>query len=199
MRQFRRPVKVILFLSSYVPLFFIMAIKLWNTGLILISVNCLPIINASVRLSALSLLLVVFCTVLTFLLYKIIGVHSNRGTTQRPIDQYQKRNDLLMTYLLVYIFTFAGLDFEKLLDLVIFLIFFVMLGVLQIRSGHLYINPMLGVRGYEVYEITSGDEVLLVISNGSIKGKITPAYSDDPEARDKVDVVELDKTTFFAP
>jgi hypothetical protein len=74
-----------------------------------------------------------------------------------------------------------------------------MLGVLQIRSGHLYINPMLGVRGYEVYEITSGDEVLLVISNGSIKGNISPAYSDNSEARDKVDVVELDKTTFFAP
>ncbi|GAA0676246.1 hypothetical protein ACFQDG_01880 [Natronoarchaeum mannanilyticum] len=100
----------------------------------------------------------------------------------------------------MYVFVFAGLDFTQPLDIGIFLVFFCILGVLQINSGHLHVNPMLGLRGYQVYELTSDERVILVISDGSIEEKVmTPESKDSTDARDKLEVVPLDTTTALAP
>jgi len=199
-REFRKPIKIILFVSSYVPLFIIMGLKLWNVGPMLIGVFPVPYIDLRAGLSYLTSSILVLCVIFTVLVYHIVTVHSDRATTQRPIDTYQKRNELLSTYLLVYVFVFAGLDFTKVLDLAIFVVFFFVLGVLQINSGHLHVNPMLGMRGYQVYELTSDDQVLLLISDGSLEEKImSPESKPKSDARDKVEVVPLDQTTALVP
>ncbi|WP_254278621.1 hypothetical protein [Haloarcula marina] len=199
-REFRQPVKIILFLSSYVPLFLIMGIRLWNVGPMLIDIYPVPYLNFKIGLSYFTGGIVVLCAIFTILVYQIVQTHSERGTTQRPIDTYQKRNELLSTYLLVYVFVFAGLNFTQPLDIAIFVVFFFILGVLQINSGHLHVNPMLGLRGYQVYELTSDEQVLLIISDGSLEEKImSPESQSSSDARDKVEVVSLDNTTALAP
>ncbi len=199
-REFRKLIKIILFVSSYVPLFIIMGLKLWNVGPMLIGAFPIPYAGLQVGLSYLSGSIFVLCVVFTVLVYGIVADHSDRARTQRPIDTYQKRNELLSTYLLVYVFVFAGLDFTKALDLTIFVVFFFMLGVLQINSGHLHVNPVLGMRGYQVYELTSDDQVLLLISDGSLEEKImSPESESTSGARNKVEVVSLDHTTALAP
>ena len=199
-REFRKPIKIILFVSSYVPLFIIMGLNLWNVGPMLIDVFPVPYVGLQVGLSYLTGSIFILCVIFTVLVYQIVAVHSDRATTQRPIDTYQKRNELLSTYLLVYVFVFAGLDFTKGLDLTIFVVFFFVLGVLQINSGHLHVNPMLGMRGYQVYELTSDDQVLLLISDGSLEEKImSPESKPKSDARNKVEVVPLDHTTALAP
>lgn len=199
-REFRQPIKIILFVSSYVPLFIIMGLKFWNVGPMLTDIYPVPYFDFHVGLSYLTGIIFVLSVIFTVLVYWIVGTHSNRGTTQRPIDTYQKRNELLTTYLLVYVFVFAGLNFTQPLDMAIFLIFFFILGVLQINSGHLHVNPMLGIRGYQVYELTSNDQVMLIISDGSLEEKIMPPESQtNNDARDKIEVVSLDHTTALAP
>lgn len=199
-REFRQPIKIILFVSSYVPLFIIMGLRFWNVGPMLTDIYPVPYVDLHVGLSYLTSSIFVICILFTFLVYQIVQIHSDRATTQRPIDTYEKRNELLTTYLLVYVFVFAGLDFTKPLDLTIFVVFFFILGVLQINSGHLHVNPMLGMRGYQVYELTSDDQVLLIISDGSLEEKImSPESEPDSDARDKVEVVLLDHTTALAP
>ncbi len=199
-REFRQPIKVILFISSYVPLFIIMGFKFWNVGPMVTSIYHIPYVDLPVGISYLATSIFVLCVIFTFLVYRIVQTHSARATTQRPIDTYQKRNELLTTYLLVYVFVFAGLDFTQLLDMAIFLVFFFILGVLQINSGHLHVNPMLGIRGYQVYELTSNDQVLLIISYGSLEEKImSPESKSNTDARNKVEIVPLDQTTALAP
>ncbi len=199
-REFRQPIKVILFISSYVPLFIIMGLKFWNVGPMLTGIYPVPYVDLHIGLSYLTGGIFVLCVIFTLLVYHIVNVHSNRATTQRPIDTYQKRNELLTTYLLVYVFVFAGLDFTQPLDLAIFVVFFFILGVLQINSGHLHVNPMLGMRGYQVYELTSDDQVLLIISDGSLEEKVmSPESQTNNDARNKIEVVSLDHTTALAP
>jgi hypothetical protein len=199
-REFRQPIKIILFISSYVPLFIIMGLRLWNIGPMLIGIYPVPYFDLHIGLSYLTVGIFVLCLIFTLLVYRIVQVHSDRATTQRPIDTYQKRNELLSTYLLVYVFVFAGLDFTQPLDITIFVVFFFILGVLQIKSGHLHVNPMLGMRGYQVYELTSDDQVLLIISDGSLEEKImSPESNVSTDARDKVEIVALDQTTALAP
>lgn len=205
MRQFRAPVKIILFLSSYVPLFFIMALKFGKVTPLLISgykislVN-FPYIDFRIYISYLSVVVLVLCVLFTALLYRMVTVHSGRATTQEPVDRYQKRSELLSMYLLVYVFVFAGLNFTTLLDLGIFLVFFGILGVLQINSEILHVNPMLGLRGYQVYEVTSDEQVLLVISKSSLEEKmILPETKEADNTRKKIEVVSLGRTTYLAP
>lgn len=199
-REFRQPVKIILFISSYVPLFVIMGFRFWNVGPMITEIYHFPYLGFHIGISYLTGGIFVLCAIFTGLVYRIVQIHSQRGTTQRPIDTYQKRNELLSTYLLVYVFVFAGLDFTRLLDIAIFVVFFFILGVLQINSGHLHVNPMLGMRGYQVYELTSNEQVLLIISDGSLEEKImSPESKTGSDARDKVELVSLDRTTALAP
>lgn len=199
-REFRQPIKIILFISSYVPLFIIMGLKFWNVGPMVTDIYYVPYVDLPVGISYLAGSIFVSCVIFTFLVYHIVQIHADRATTQRPIDTYQKRNELLTTYLLVYVFVFAGLDFTQLLDMTIFLVFFFILGVLQINSGHLHVNPMLGIRGYQVYELTSDDQVLLIISDGSLEEKImSPESKTNTDTRNKVEIVSLDQTTALAP
>ncbi len=199
-REFRQPIEIILFISSYVPLFIIMGLKFWNVGPMVTDIYYVPYVDLPVGISYLTGSIFVSCVIFPFLVYHIVQIHAGRATTQRPIDTYQKRNELLTTYLLVYVFVFAGLDFTQLLDMTIFLVFFFILGVLQINSGHLHVNPMLGVRGYQVYELTSDDQVLLVISDGSLEEKImSPESKTNTDTRNKVEIVSLDQTTALAP
>lgn len=205
MREFRAPVKVVLFLSSYVPLFFIMALKFGRVSPLLIAGYKVPLIDFPyiefrMSVSYLSIGLLVLCILFTALLYRMVTVHSGRATTQEPVDKYQKRSELLSMYLLVYVFVFAGLDFTTLLDLGIFLVFFGILGVLQINSEILHVNPMLGLRGYQVYEVTSDEQVLLVISKSSLEEKmILPETKKADKSRKKIEVVSLGRTTYLAP
>ena len=106
-------------------------------------------------------------------------------------------------YLLSYVFVFAGLTFSEPIDAVIFVIFFALLAVLQIRSELLHINPMLGLRGYQTYEITSNDRIMLVISNGPIEDKMILAESNselsEEDSYTKIELVPLGGTTYLAP
>ena len=205
MREFRAPVKIVLFLSSYVPLFFIMALKFGKVPPLLIAGYEIPFmdfpyIDFRIYVSYLSIGILVLCVLFTALLYRMVTVHSGRATTQEPVDKYQKRSELLSMYLLVYVFVFAGLDFTTLLDLGIFLVFFGILGVLQINSEILHVNPMLGLRGYQVYEVTSDEQVLLVISESSLEEKmILPETKTADNPRKKIEVVSLGRTTYLAP
>lgn len=199
-REFRTPIKLILFLSSYVPLFIIIGMELWDFGPMLVSVYTVPHISYTVGLSYVSASIFLGCIVVTKYLYLIIHTHSERATTQYPIDTYKKRNEMLATYLLVYVFVFVGLDFTQPMDVGIFIIFFFMLAVTQIKSGHIYVNPMLGIRGYQVYEITSDEKIVLVISKGTISEKVTETEAQlESSPRKKIEVVSMDNTTVLAP
>lgn len=199
MRKFRPWVKIVLFLSSYVPLFFIMALVFGTKSSLGVGNYRIPIINRILGISWIMIIILVACCVFTYLLYRLISIHSSRGIRQRSVDKYQQRNELLSTYLLVYVFVFAGLDFTTFLDFSIFIIFFVMLGVLQIQSEMLHVNPMLGFRGYRIYEVQSGSEVFLVISDSPIERKLISPEQDTSGQRGKIELVNLGPTTYLAP
>lgn len=200
MAKLRTWVKTILFLSSYVPLFFIMSLELWSTPPIATFDFSIIGLNFMISVSWISMVVIVACVIFTLLLCRLLSVHSSRGIRQRSVDTYQQRNELLSTYLLVYVFVFAGLDYTKFLDFSIFVIFFVMLGVLQIRSEMLHVNPMLGFRGYRIYEVRSGSEVMLVITDSPIEQKlISPENHTPGQGPGKIELVNLGSTTYLAP
>ena len=202
MVEFRWPAKFCLFLTSYVPLFLILAVELHERKPIAISNIPVPIAGIKFPISIISILLITFSFTLVAFLVFLIKYHSNHKRIDKKCDHFQQRNELLSSYLLVYVFVFVGLDFSELSDWTIFLLFFAMLAVLQMRSEMLHINPLLGLAGFRVYEVESQTQTLLVISKDNIRESIKVPESQigerEPTHRN-IELIQLGPSTYMTP
>lgn len=204
MVTFKSYVKLLFFLSSYVPLFLLLSIELRTVGPIWFDGIRVPFsaIAVEIPVSGITLFLVLFSIVLSLLLWGVVRYHSGHKTTNKRLDRYQQRNELLSTYLLVYIFAFAALDFTTTSGWAIFILFFMMLSAIQLNSEMLHINPILGIIGYRVYEVTSGDKTFLVVAGTRIEDNIRIPESEidekSPEYRN-LEVIPMGQGTFIIP
>lgn len=197
--------RLVLFTSSYVPLFFIISLRLGTEQPLLISdIIFIPQLNFELVLSYISAVILGICGLLVFdLCQRMKDKSESSGTTQEAVDDFRSKDSLLSMYLLSYVFVFAGLDFSKPIDIAVFIVFFTMLAILQIRSDILYINPILGAFGYYAYEISSDGKTMLVISNGPIVNKLVQVRdspgSEDVQPYTKIELVSLGGTAYLAP
>lgn len=76
------------------------------------------------------------------------------------IAHIQRRDGEAMSYIVTYVIPFLAVPFSSWQEGVALSIFFVVLGVLYVHSNMIYINPMLNLSGYHIYEVT--------LENGSI-------------------------------
>lgn len=200
MLGFSRPVKLTLFASSYVPLLLIMAVELNSLSPKVITEARLPLVERSFSLSLTSLLLLVLSILLVAALLSIVRFHSGHRIDHLRCDRFRQRNELLSSYLLVYVFVFVGLEFSTIGDWLILAIFLGMLAVLQMNSEMLHVNPILGVIGYGVYEVQTTNRTVLVLSKHDIRESLVRPESDDsvgePEYRN-VQVVQLGDSTYM--
>lgn len=60
---------------------------------------------------------------------------------------------MITEYLLVYIYPFIVFNYESLWNWVSFLILFLVIGLLHVKSNYLFINPSLAFFGYDVIEV----------------------------------------------
>lgn len=153
-----------LFASSYFPLFVILAMETWPLKADLFGYT-IP------WMSAIFILLCILPLPLPFL---VATVKSNGGDTPKEVDQYRRRNDMVTSYLLVYVFAYLGLEYTEVTSWAAFLIFFGVIAVIQLRSEQLHVNPLLALAGYDIYEVTFGREVRLVITESDIEDDLIP-------------------------
>lgn len=156
--------KVVLFLSSYSPLYLIVALRAHNAQYQAfgIEVPRYPIMGA--KLSLLSILAVgLTIGSVGFLLYLIRTRRTQQGQ-QATIDDYDNNSDMFTEYLLVYVFPFVVFDFNDLYDVAAFGILFLTVAAIVIRSSRLYINPVLVAFRYHVYEIETPHNQYLLLS-----------------------------------
>ncbi len=148
----REYVKIFLFLSSYAPLFAILAIKNYlNEKFVLIMLLLILIPN--------------------FLLVFIIKKASTMSGEYYLINETDNRSDQFLEYIIAYIIPFLGFNFEVLSDIVAVTILFVLMGVLYIKNDLLYMNPTLNLMGYSLYRIKTDNEIMMLISKQEIFDK----------------------------
>lgn len=186
MPRLRRPVKILLFASSYFPLFVILAMKTWPVKADVFGYT-IPWVSA---------IFVLLCVLPLPLPFLVATVKSNGGDTPKEVDQYRRRNDMVTSYLLVYVFAYLGLEYTEVTSWIAFLIFFGVVAIIQLRSEQLHVNPLLALVGYDIYEVTFGREVRLVITDTDIEDHLIPpddANGDPDYGADKryLQVAEL--------
>jgi hypothetical protein len=129
--------RILLFLSSYFPLFLIFAIqnyKLYYTASLLL---------ALIGLISILCLLWQFRTVQEF------------GPVTLRVDRVNSRDSDLMSYIVTYIVPFMAIRFDSFETLLSLVILFFMIAVIYVNSNMIFVNPMLSLFGYHIFEIES--------------------------------------------
>ncbi len=158
----KKTVIIGLFLSSYSPLFLLLAIKNWPN---LISL----------------LVLAVVITTSIILWWGIILKHSKNTTTEsfRIIKVTDKMKESL-TYLFPYVIAFLPLDINLLQDWIALFVLLFFIFLVYSRSDLKYVNPILLLFSYTIYEVeiykpslgkSDSSQIIMLISN---KEKIKP-------------------------
>lgn len=129
-------VRCILFFSSYFPLMSIFSIFLWRKHLH----SALGILGFGI-----------FC-LLVMALYFIRQLCLG-GVSQTKITEVERRDENVMAYIASYLIPFVTFPLDSLEQILALSVFVGVLLIVYVNSNMIYINPMLNLVGYHLYEI----------------------------------------------
>lgn len=129
-------IRCMLFLSSYFPLALIFFFLFFEQQPVW------AIVILAIGLSGLIIMMLYF-----------LRFAPRLGSIQEKITGLQRRDGDVMGYIASYLLPFVAIPFGGWQQGVALLIFVGVLGIVYVNSNMIYINPMLNLIGYHVYEI----------------------------------------------
>jgi len=138
-------IKSLLFLSSYSPAWLILALKFYGHNYTVVFKDY------RIPLWIFPLLLLICSTIA--LLIKI--QRPSRGYSDKKIliIEFSSLNPLYIEYLITYIFPFVVIQGNSNWDVLSLVILFVLIWWIYINSNLLYVNPTLGILGYNIFRV----------------------------------------------
>lgn len=162
--------KVVLFLSSYSPLYIIIALRAHNAELSILGLQLEPVGFGPVELSYLSLGSLLVTVISVAFLAVMIRMNRTRQGQMSEIEHYRNRSDMFTEYLLVYIFPFIVFEFSNMFDVAAFLVLFTTVAAIVIRSNRLFVNPVLIAFRYRVYEVETEHDRRILLTKERLDG-----------------------------
>jgi phosphoglycerol transferase MdoB-like AlkP superfamily enzyme len=143
------PVKIVLFISSYIPLYLIVILLNHQNGTVFWFFLILSI-------------------VLMILFFIIYFVMVNTSGDYLKIDKVENVNKINVEYLVTYLLPFLNVNFNDIYYTISILIIFFVIGFIYVNSDMLYTNPTLNLFGFSIFKCQAGSEEIVVITR---KGK----------------------------
>ncbi|MEM3504431.1 MAG: hypothetical protein QXS81_05085 [Candidatus Micrarchaeaceae archaeon] len=142
----RGSIKFLLFLSSYIPLFVVLAILHYTNALFVIGM-------AVIIIATLGILGLLF-------------TRSNRigNYHHAKITDFENINDMSLEYIIAYIFPLLFLNYTDWSVFLALLVIFLTIGYIYIRSDLIYMNPILSLFGYNIYKAQTNEGGIVIIS-----------------------------------
>lgn len=168
-----------LFLVSYIPLFFILAIQNLNDKVV--NGKGEPLKNTQIFQNNLLPFILILISLLSFLFYLIfIKINASAGfRNPKKVIKIKNSGVEYLSYLATYIIPFVGLKFDTWNNLLATLLLFLVIGFIYTKTNLLYANPTLALFGYYIFSVTFEDlEEKTVISKGKIKKNFSYKYKE---------------------
>jgi hypothetical protein len=176
--------KILMFLSSYAPLFFILFLKSLSklsetiSGFInstvphrvfenmtyvqktqIIGQHLPEIIQYSKVPLGVTIVILVIIGLSIFTLREII---SETKKTNNPMSLYivsvQKMDSIYIEYLFTYVIPFISFDYSSIIDMISLFIFLVTACIIYINSDLLYVNIFFSIRRYHLFKIINEEQ-----------------------------------------
>lgn len=132
---------ILLFISAYSPLFIILAVKDFDFKATYRFHHPVPV-YILFGITALSIILL-FATVATM----------KRGNLVGEVISVKNRSVDLINYTIPYMVSFFGVDLSKPEDIISISVFLLILLLLTVTSKSVFMNPLLAVVGYGLYDL----------------------------------------------
>jgi len=132
---------ILLFISAYSPLFLILAVKDFD----------FDTTHAFNHPWAVTILL--FLTSTSVMLLFITVSKMDRGNMPVKVKSVKNRSADLINYTIPYILSFFGFDLSKWGDVISLAIFLIIMMLLTIKSKSVFMNPILALKGYGLYDL----------------------------------------------
>lgn len=133
------PTRLVLFLSSYAPLFLILAVRNWSHA------------------RRVSLGFVVVALVSVLLLVAFLKQAKSLARDKVTIASVVARDGDAMSYIVTYLLPFLAVNLSDANDVVSLALVFVVIGLLYVNSNLIYTNPVLNVARYHIFEVQDED------------------------------------------
>ncbi len=165
--------KILLYLSSYVPLYLILIIK--NAILKLERINLkIKDIEYFNTLDDYILVILAVLTVISliYISKSLNDVKKYQKNKYKTIRINNESSDSILNYISIYILTFIDFDLSSISNIVTLVFIMLLLGIISIRYDDLYINPTLLFWNYKIYNVTinkNGKEIEKIVL---VKGNI---------------------------
>jgi hypothetical protein len=147
---------ILLFISAYSPLVLILAVKDFDF-------ECCHNFHHPI---AIWILLALSVLSIFLLFYSISSI--KKGNMPIKVIEVQNRSVDLINYTIPYIVSFFGFDLAKIDDIISLSIFMLLMLILTIKSKSVFLNPILLIAGYNLYdlkyEINQKQESRIVLS-----------------------------------
>jgi len=134
----RLPFRIALFLSSYAPLFALLAWTNRGTTWVWLTLAIVAVLSVAA-------LAVVFRIKATDVGPRLVVARSTPDEGE------------VMAYVSTYLLPFLGLDLSSATGIVVFLGFLLVGGVVYVNSNMLFVNPLLSVAGYHTFKVVDPD------------------------------------------
>lgn len=131
--------RLVLFLSSYVPLWVIFAIVTREKNVY----ACVAFILVSI-----------FSVIGTFIFFSFV---QKLAPVSHKVVQITRKDSDTMSYIASYVVPFAATTLTDVNQAFALAIFLGVLGIVYVNSGMIHVNPLLSAAGYNLYEVESAD------------------------------------------
>jgi hypothetical protein len=130
-----RRMMTVLFLSSYSPLFALLALRTYHKSTAMFDLSCVALIIALAGIAA-------FLLAATF-----------RHAERHRVLSAQSRDGDVAGYAAAYLLPFLGIFGAGWRDVLALALFIALIGVIYVQSRMIYVNPVLIMLGYHLYSV----------------------------------------------
>lgn len=151
--------KVIMFISSYVPLYIVLILKEILQKYLKLKADVIQFKLSNIYISEFDDIVIIILSIISFLsiLVLIVTVKKSLKTTQeeyRVISIENKTANYYFSYVGLYFLPCVGMTIGNIVDCFILLAIMIIIGFVYVSNDLIYINPVLILFGYRVYAIT---------------------------------------------
>lgn len=160
-RVFNITIKLIMFISSYFPLY-IMLVILYAKKIIteFYKKNTIWIIFSIV------LLILVIISLTSVILLKV-----GTGNKKKIINDLERPDDTVLSYIMTYIIPLIANEDSSAEVYIVNVLLFILIGYIYLRLNLIYLNPLWAMFGHIVYRDSDKDIIITNISRESLKNR----------------------------
>ncbi len=188
--------KILLFLSSYIPLYILLIIK-----------NILERITVDGKfvdifskfrdaiwfdsINDYALLILSIVTIVSFV-YLLVSLKRSKGDKHYKVVEVEDRTgELFFSYISIYLLSCMTLSLNRIVDCFVFLFTMIIVGIIYVKNDMQYLNPIMNILGYKIYSCKlnsqftkdKGIKTIVIVPNdtivrvdGIIKGTIKNGF-----------------------